>query len=71
MPGPFTFTQRAFLAAVYAGVIAVRTDISAEILLTVIGSIAVLLALYTVLCTPAVVFLAQAELGESGKNEIA
>ncbi len=68
MPGPFTFTQRAFLAAVYAGVIAVRTDISAEILMAVIGACLVLLALYTVLCTPAVVFLAQAELGESGKQ---
>lgn len=67
MPGPFTFTQRAFLAAVYAGVIAVRTDISAETLMAVIGACLVLLALYTVLCTPAVVFLAQAELGESGK----
>lgn len=64
MPGPFTFTQRAFLVAVYAGVIAVHADISAEILSVVIGTVAVLLALYTVLCTPAVVFLAQAELGE-------
>ena len=64
MPGPFTFTQRAFLVAVYTGVIAVHADISAEILLAVIGACLVLLALYTVLCTPAVVFLAQAELGE-------
>ena len=68
MPGPFTFTQRAFLVAVYAGVIAVRADISADVLFTVIGACLVLLALYTVLCTPAVVFLAQAELGESGKE---
>ena len=65
MPGPFTFTQRAFLVAVYAGVIAVHVDVSAEILMAVIGAVLVLLALYTVLCTPAVVFLAQAELGES------
>lgn len=62
MPGPFTFTQRAFLAAVYAGVIAVHVDISAEIVMAVTGACLVLLALYTVLCTPAVVFLADAEL---------
>lgn len=65
MPGPFTTTQLAFLAFVYAGWFAIEADVSATVLLAVIGSIAVLLALYTVLCTPAVVFLAQAELGES------
>lgn len=65
MPGPFTSTQLAFLAFVYAGWFAIAADVSAVVLFTVIGACLVLLALYTVLCTPAVVFLAQAELGES------
>lgn len=69
MPGPFTTTQLSFLAFVYAGVFAILAETvdGAAIDAIFIGCL-VLLALYTVLCTPAVVFLAQAELGESGEQ---
>lgn len=71
MPGPFTATQLAFLAFVYGGVIAIRAGVSAEILFAVIGGCLALLALYTVLCTPAVVFLADADLVEPRRDQAA
>lgn len=66
MPGPFTSTQLSFIAFVYAGWLCIEAGVSAEIVMAVTGACLVLLALYTVLCTPAVVFLAQGERVEQG-----